>query len=70
MNYQVYIKRKEKRLRQSDVARKLIISTQSYHLKETGKNFFTVPEAVKLAKLFNCSLDELFGDSAHPQNVS
>lgn len=61
MNAQVYIKRKEKRLRQCDVARKLMISTQSYHLKETGKNAFTVPEAKRLARLFNCSLDELFG---------
>lgn len=67
MNHQVYIKRKESRLRQSDVARKLIISTQSYHLKETGKSVFTVPEAIKLAKLFNCTLDDLFGGE---RNVS
>lgn len=60
MNYQVYIKRKEHRLRQADIAKKLGISTQSYYLKETGKRDFTMTEAKRMALIYGCTLDELF----------
>jgi len=60
MNYQVYIKRKEHRLRQADVAKKLGISTQSYYLKETGKRDFTITEAKRLALIYGCTLNDLF----------
>lgn len=60
MNHQVYIKRKEHRLRQSDVAKKIGMSTQSYRLKETGQREFTVSEARRMALLYNCKLDDLF----------
>lgn len=59
-NAQLYIKRKERNLYQIDIAKMLNITKQTYHLKESGKSDFTIPEAIKLAKLFNCSLDELF----------
>lgn len=36
------------------------ISEVAYHQKETGKRDFTMREGIKLAKLYNCSLDELF----------
>ena len=61
MNPQVYIKRRENKLRQVDVAKKLLISKQSYHLKENGKRDFTITEAKRLATIYNCTLDDLFG---------
>ena len=60
MNPQLYVKRKENKLRQADVAKKLNISTQSYYLKENGKRDFTITEAKRLAIIFNCTLDDLF----------
>ena len=59
-NAQLYIKRSERKLKQSDVAKMLNISMQSYHLKEVGKSDFKQSEMVKLAKLFDATLDELF----------
>lgn len=56
----VYIARKENGMRQVDVAKKIGISKQGYHLKESGKNDFKETEMIRLAKLFNRSLDELF----------
>ena len=61
LNSQLYIKRKEKRLKQKEVAEMLGIHKQSYYLKENGKREFTISEAKKLAKIFDCTLDELFG---------
>ena len=61
MNAQVYIKRKERNLRQEDVAKAISIHKQSYYMKETGKRDFSIPEARRLAKLFGCTLDDLFG---------
>lgn len=60
MNPQLYVKRKENKLRQADVAKILNISTQSYYLKENGKRDFTITEAKRLAIIFNCTLDDLF----------
>ena len=60
MNINLYVKRKENRMNQSDVAKRLRISSQTYHLKETGKRKFDEEEMRGLAKLFNCTLDELF----------
>lgn len=62
MNYQLYIKRRENKLRQCDVAERLRISSQSYYLKENGKSPITIQEGRTLAKLFDCSLDDLFGE--------
>ena len=68
MNRQVYIKRRESKLRQEDVAKILGINKQTYYLKERGKSVFTIPEAKLLAKLYGCTLDDLFGGGE--QNVS
>jgi len=65
MNAQVYIKRKERNLRQSDVAKAISMHEQSYYLKETGQRDFTIPEGKRLAKLYECTLDELFGDGEY-----
>lgn len=60
MEHQLYIARKERRLTQKETAKKIGIHPQSYHLKESGKREFTLSEAIKLAEIFECSLDELF----------
>lgn len=61
MNHKLYVVRKENKLYQKDVAKKLNMHPQTYHLKETGKKDFTIREGKMLAKLFNCTLDDLFG---------
>lgn len=60
MDVQVYVKRREKNLRQEDVAKAISIHKQSYYLKEKGKRDFTIPEGKRLAKFYGCTLDELF----------
>lgn len=62
MNHKLYVMRRENRLKQKDVAKKIGIHPQSYHLKESGKRQFTIEEGLKLARLFNCTLDDLFGE--------
>jgi len=61
MTYGLYVKRRENKLKQEDVAKMIGIHKQSYHLKESGKRQFTIEEGLRLAKLFNCTLDDLFG---------
>lgn len=60
MNVQVYVERKERRLRQSDVAKMLIMSEQSYRDRENGKRQFTIREGKRLAKYYGTTLDQLF----------
>lgn len=57
----LYIARRENKLKQSDVAKKIGIHRQTYYLKESGKSPFTIDEGLRLAKLFDCTLDDLFG---------
>ena len=61
MNKNLIITRKEKGMYQREVAGILGISKQSYCHKETGKTDFTQTEMLRLARIFNCTLDELFG---------
>lgn len=60
MNVQVYIKRREKRLKQDDVAEMLFLSRNTYGKKERGEIAFTIPEGKRLANYYGCTLDELF----------
>ena len=62
MNIKLWVARKEKRLRQVDVAEVLQITPQTYYVKENGRSEFTIGEALKLARLFDCTLDDLFGE--------
>lgn len=62
MYIELYVKRREAKMSQTDVAKKLNISRQTYSLKEQGEYDFSVKEAKKLSKLFNTPLDELFKD--------
>ncbi|HSH25865.1 MAG TPA: helix-turn-helix transcriptional regulator [Massilibacterium sp.] len=61
MNHQLYVARRENKLHQKDVAEKLNIHPQTYYLKESGKQDFTISEAKRLSIIFNRTLDELFG---------
>src|SRR5699024_104568 len=62
MKNKVYIARKENKMRQADVAKKIMMSEKSYQLKESGIRDFTITEAKRLATIYNCTLDDLFGD--------
>lgn len=58
-NEKLYIARKENRLKQKDLAKKINVSEQTYSRKEKGKDF-TQTEMIMLAKIFNCTLNDLF----------
>ncbi|ATH60773.1 helix-turn-helix transcriptional regulator [Staphylococcus nepalensis] len=59
----LYITRKEHGHTQKSIAKKLSISPQRYQLKESGKAFFTLPEAKILSDIYEISIDELFSSS-------
>lgn len=56
----LFIKRRENRLTQKQVASQLAIHKQTYYLKEIGKADFTLKEVQQLSKILNTSMDELF----------
>lgn len=60
------IKRRRKVLgfTQSDVAKRIKISRCSYTQIELGGRDITLEEAIKLAKLYKCTLDELVNQKA------
>ena len=60
MHYKLFIKRKEAKMKQTEVAKALNITNVTYSLKENGKYDFTLAEAVKLTKIFGCTLNDLF----------
>lgn len=60
MNIGLLIKRREAEMTQQEVAEIIQISKQSYYLKETGKREFKQSEMIRLSKLFDAKLDELF----------
>lgn len=45
---------------QADVARVLGVSEPTYNQKELGKRDFSLDEAIKLAKYYGKTLDEIF----------
>ncbi|RIN23588.1 helix-turn-helix transcriptional regulator [Staphylococcus succinus] len=59
----LYIARREKGDTQKAVAKKLSISAQRYQLKESGKAFFTLPEAKILSDMYQMPIDDLFSNS-------
>ena len=61
----LYFIRKENKLRQADMAKVLNISEQSYYLKETGKRDFNLTEAIRLAKYYGSTLDDLFWEESN-----
>ncbi|WP_339179297.1 helix-turn-helix transcriptional regulator [Oceanobacillus sp. FSL W7-1293] len=63
-NTRLFIARREHQLKQSDVAKKLNISPQTYYRKEKGISEFSQREMIMLAKIFKCTLNELFWEEA------
>lgn len=47
-------------LSQKDTAKLLGITVATYNRKENGNRRFTVDEAIKLSKIFNTSIEEIF----------
>lgn len=70
MNHLLYIKRKENKLYQKEVAKKIGIHEQTYSRKEKGQLEFTITEGRMLAKIFDCTLDDLFGGDHHIKKTS
>lgn len=64
MHYKLYVARKENRLKQVDIAKKLDIHSVTYSRKETGEKEFTLTEALKLAEIFETTVDDLFGSES------
>jgi len=60
MHHNLYVARRENRLKQTEVAKKLAIHRVSYSRKERGEQDFTLNEAFILAKLFDTTVDQLF----------
>lgn len=60
MHIQLFIKRREAKLQQKDVAKVLNIHPVTYSRKETGSSDFELQEAFTLANYFGCTVDELF----------
>lgn len=58
----LYIARREKGDTQKAIAKKLSISPQRYQLKESGRAYFTLPEAHILSEVFEMPIDELFSN--------
>ncbi|WP_017470661.1 helix-turn-helix transcriptional regulator [Amphibacillus jilinensis] len=63
-NLTLFVARRERKLKQVDLAEKLGISKQSYYRKENGLSDFTQTEMVRLAKIFGCTLNDLFWKEA------
>ncbi|MEC0282296.1 helix-turn-helix transcriptional regulator [Terribacillus saccharophilus] len=64
MNAKLYVVRREKGLKQKEVANLLGIHPQTYHLKEKGKEHFTIPEALMVARIMGVTLNDLFWESS------
>lgn len=58
----LYVARKEKQLKQTEVARLINIHSTTYSKKERGELDFTLSEAFILADFFETTVDSLFAD--------
>lgn len=63
-NLTLFVARRERKLKQVDLAEKLGISKQSYYRKEKGLSDFTQTEMIRLARIFDCTLNDLFWEEA------
>src|SRR5699024_1183340 len=64
----VYIARKENKLKQEDVAKIIGRSEQYYRERENGKREFTIKEGKILADFYGCTLNDLFHDKGYNNN--
>ena len=53
-------KRKEHHLTQKQVANKIGVTVRAYQNYEANKRTPSMDKAIKLARLFNCTVEELF----------
>ena len=58
----LYVARKERDIYQKDIAKQLGMHPQTYYEKESARKDFTLKEAQMLAKIFDCTLNDLFGE--------
>jgi len=56
----IHIERARYGLTQAELAKKINTSRQTIHSIETGKNTASCLLALKIAKVFNCSVEYLF----------
>lgn len=63
MYHGLYVARRERRLKQKDLAKVLNIHPVTYQRKEIGETPFTLDEAFILASFFGLTVDELFAKS-------
>lgn len=68
MHYNLYIARKENRMKQVDIAKKLMIHSVTYSRKERGELDFTLTEAFMLSELFGISVEGLFKKKGDESN--
>jgi len=61
MNIGLYVARRESGMTQKEVAEMLGIHHQSYCNKEKGHTDFTIKQGLQLTRIFDKTLDELFG---------
>ncbi len=59
-NLKIKGKRNELGLTQTEMAKLLDIELCTYNLKEQGKRDFTIKEAIKMCKIFNCKFEDIF----------
>ena len=60
MHYNLYIARKENRMKQVEVAKKIGMHSVTYSRKERGELDFTLSEAFALSEMFGVSIEKLF----------
>lgn len=53
-------KRKERKIKQADMAAMFNIGYRTYQNYESGKTYPTMDQAAQLARYFNCTIGELF----------
>ena len=70
MQSKLLILRKERKITQTELAKLLDISTQSYSRKELGQNEFTADEMFTLANYFGLKIEEIFLPRVHQNGVN
>lgn len=60
MNNRLRVLRAERGWSQADLAERLAVSRQSVNAIETGKFDPSLPLAFRIAKLFECKIEEIF----------
>lgn len=62
MKNRLKVLRAEKEWTQADLAKALEVSRQTVNAIETGKYDPSLPLAFKIARLFNCQIEQVFDD--------